>query len=176
MAWEDRTDAGRPLLERMWHPTGSQERKGESESEVAQLCPTLWDPMDCKPTRLLHPWEFPDKSTRMCCHFLFQGIFPTQGSNLHLLHCRQMLHPLSYRGNPQERMPQNPSEFSLKEEVVMWNTPLSSAPYQCLVISGAQGLLSPTYRSSWHMSRGTWSHQLSAQESCQWRELTEGHV
>ena len=32
-------------------------------------------------TRLLHPWDFPGKSTRVGCHFLLQGIFPTQGSN-----------------------------------------------------------------------------------------------
>ena len=29
----------------------------------------------------------------MGCHFLLQGIFPTQGSNLGLLHCRQRLLP-----------------------------------------------------------------------------------
>ena len=34
--------------------------KVKSDSEVAQLCPTLSNPMDC---RLLHPWEFPGKST-----------------------------------------------------------------------------------------------------------------
>ena len=28
----------------------------------------------------------------MDCHFLLQGIFPTQGSNLHLLHCRWILY------------------------------------------------------------------------------------
>ena len=27
----------------------------------------------------------------MTCHFLLQGVFPTQGSNLGLLHCRQIL-------------------------------------------------------------------------------------
>ena len=26
-----------------------KDRKKESESEVTQLCPTLWDPMDCSP-------------------------------------------------------------------------------------------------------------------------------
>ena len=34
------------------------------------------------------------------CRFLFQGIFPTQGSNLGLLHCRQILYPLSYQWSP----------------------------------------------------------------------------
>ena len=33
-------------------------------------------------------------------HFLFQGIFPTQGSNLDPLHYRQILYQLSYQGSP----------------------------------------------------------------------------
>jgi len=37
----------------------------------------------------LCPWDLPGKNTGVGCHFLLQGIFPTQGSNLHLLHCRQ---------------------------------------------------------------------------------------
>ena len=36
------------------------------------------------PTRLLCPWEFPGMDTGMGCHFLFQTIFPTQGSSPHL--------------------------------------------------------------------------------------------
>ena len=39
-----------------------------------------------KPIRLLCPWDFPGKNTGMGCHFLLQGIFPTQGLNLHLFH------------------------------------------------------------------------------------------
>ena len=35
----------------------------------------------------------------MSCHFLLQGIFPTQGSNLALLHCRQTLYHLSHQGS-----------------------------------------------------------------------------
>ena len=38
-------------------------------------------------TRLLHPWDSPGKSTRVGCHFILQGIFPTQWSNPGLLHC-----------------------------------------------------------------------------------------
>ena len=33
------------------------------------------------------------------CHFLLQGIFPTRGLNLGLLHCRQTLYRLSHQGN-----------------------------------------------------------------------------
>ena len=43
--------------------------------------------------RLLHPWNFPGKSTGVGCHFLLQRIFPTQGSSPGLLHCKQMLLP-----------------------------------------------------------------------------------
>ena len=36
----------------------------------------------------------------MGCHFLLQGIFPTQGLNLGLLHCRQIFYQLSHEGSP----------------------------------------------------------------------------
>ena len=41
----------------------------ESENEVAQLCPTQ-RPHVLQPTRLLHPWDFPDKITGVGCHCL----------------------------------------------------------------------------------------------------------
>ena len=47
-------------------------------------------------TRLLHPWDFPGKSTGVGCHFLLQGIFLTQGSNPGLPCCRQTLYRLSH--------------------------------------------------------------------------------
>ena len=67
------------------------------EELVAQLCPTLCDPMDC---RLLCPLDSPGKNTGVGCHSLLQGIFPTQGSNQRLLiiSCRQILYHLSRQG------------------------------------------------------------------------------
>ena len=53
----------------------------KSLCEITQSCPTLCDPMDCRPTRLLHPWNFLGKSTGVGCHFLLQGTFPTQRLN-----------------------------------------------------------------------------------------------
>ena len=38
-----------------------------------------------QPARFLCSWNLPGKNTGVGCHFLFQGIFPTQGSNLRLL-------------------------------------------------------------------------------------------
>ena len=37
------------------------------------------------PAKLLCLWDFPGKNTGVGCHALLQGIFPTQGMNLHLL-------------------------------------------------------------------------------------------
>ena len=65
---------------------------------VTQLCPTLCHPMDCNPS--LCPWDSPGKNTVVGCHFLLLGIFPIQGLNLGLLHCRQILYHLSYQGSP----------------------------------------------------------------------------
>ena len=39
----------------------------------------------CDPARLLCPWDSPSKNTGVGCHAVFQGNFPIQGSNLHLL-------------------------------------------------------------------------------------------
>ena len=46
----------------------------------------------------LYPRGFPGKNTRVGCHFLLQGIFSTQESNPHLLHCRRILYCLSNWG------------------------------------------------------------------------------
>ena len=40
------------------------------------------------------------------CAGLHQGIFATQGSNPGLLHCRQILYPLSPKGGPREAQEQ----------------------------------------------------------------------
>ena len=52
------------------------------------LCAVVLDslqPYGLSLTRLLCPWDFPGKNTGVGYHFLLQGIFPTKGSNLHLL-------------------------------------------------------------------------------------------
>ena len=53
-----------------------------------------------QPTRLLHPQNSTGKNTGMGRHALLQGIFPTQGLNLSLQHCRQILYHLSPQGSP----------------------------------------------------------------------------
>ena len=61
----------------------------------ARLFATPWT-VAC--TKVLHPWDFQGKCTGVGCHFLLQGIFPTQGLNPGLSPCRQMLYHLSHQG------------------------------------------------------------------------------
>ena len=68
----------------------------ETETESRSVVPDSLRPNGLQPTRLLCPWDFPGKNMGVSCHFLLQGIFLTQESNLGLPHCRQMLYPLSY--------------------------------------------------------------------------------
>ena len=49
-------------------------------------------PSGLQPTRLLCPWDSLSRNTGAGCHFLLQGLFPIQGSNQGLLHCRWILH------------------------------------------------------------------------------------
>ena len=76
------------------------------------------------------------------CHFFLQGIFPTQGSNLGVLHCRQILYHLSHQGSPmkitsmpkyhQEALLLGPSQGSLH--------PLGSLPHPPARVGSSQAL------------------------------------
>ena len=48
----------------------------------------------------LCPWDFPGKNIGVGCHFLLQGIFPTQGWNQCLLHCLHRRWILYHLGSP----------------------------------------------------------------------------
>ena len=49
-----------------------------------------------RPHRLYSPWNSPGKNTGVGTLSLLQGIFPTQGSNPGLPHCRRIFYQLSY--------------------------------------------------------------------------------
>ena len=53
-----------------------------------------------QPHRLHSPWNSPDQNTGVGSLSLLQRIFPTQGWNPSLLHCRRILYPLSHKGSP----------------------------------------------------------------------------
>ena len=49
------------------------------------------------PHELYSPWSSPGQNTEVSSLSLLQGIFPTQGSNPGLQHCRQILYHLSHK-------------------------------------------------------------------------------
>ena len=72
------------------------------ESNLCVSCSVVSNslrPHGPQPARLLCPWNSPGKNTGAGRHSLLQGIFLTQGSNLGLLHCRQILYCLSHQGS-----------------------------------------------------------------------------
>ena len=91
---------------------------------------------------LLRPWDFPGKSPGVDCHFLLQGIFPTQESNPGLPHCGQMLYRLSHQGSPF-------TSLSLHPESTMRMFNLLKSRLVLQVIEN------PYFRSSWFLSFGS---------------------
>ncbi|CAI9152096.1 unnamed protein product [Rangifer tarandus platyrhynchus] len=72
--------------------------------------------MGCSPpgSSVLGPWDFLGKNTGVGSCFFFQGILPTQRSNRGLLHCRQILYPLSHLGSSSTHGPHsNPGSLPL---------------------------------------------------------------
>ena len=70
----------------------------ESESVCLSGVSDLSDPIDCSPPGSSVHGDSPGKNTGVGCHALLQGIFPIQGSNLGLLHYKQILYHLSHQG------------------------------------------------------------------------------
>ena len=71
---------------------------------IAQSCPTLCNPMDCSlPGSFVHG-IFQATVLEWIAISFSRGIFPTQGFNPGLLHCRQTLYRLSHQGSPITRL------------------------------------------------------------------------
>ena len=56
-------------------------KKGWKKSVSPSVMSDSLQPRGLKPARLVGPWNFPGKNTGVGCHFLLQGIFPTQELN-----------------------------------------------------------------------------------------------
>ena len=69
-------------------------RNDESESSLV-VSDSLW------PCGLYSSWNSPGKNGEAGSLSLLQGIFPTQGSNAGLPHCRWILYQLSHKGSPE---------------------------------------------------------------------------
>ena len=68
--------------------------------KVAHSCPTLCDSMDYIVCQAPLSMEFSRQEYWSRLPFPSPGIFPTQGSNPGLPHCRQILYCLSHQGSP----------------------------------------------------------------------------
>ena len=63
--------------------------------------------------------DSPGKNTGVDCHALLQGIFPTQGLNTGLSHCRQFLSRLSHQGSPEHVKPCPDGSSELTRDLVL---------------------------------------------------------
>ena len=106
-------------------PSSPPHVESELEVKVSQSCPTLCDP-------LYSPWNSPGQNTGVGSLSLCQGIFPIQGLNPGLLHCRWILYQLSHnrfisntsrlspataKGWPREAGPEIPGRVWLRGEL-----------------------------------------------------------
>ena len=108
----------------------------ESES-----CSVVSDSL--QPHRLYSPWNSPGQNTGVGSFSLLQGIFPTQGLNPGLPHCRRILYQLSRRGSP---------SFCCTMKLTSYmHTCITSLPP-----------LSPTPRSSQSAELSSWSRAVAS--------------
>ena len=92
--------------------------------------------MVCSPAKLFCPWGFPRKNIGVGCHFLSQGIFPSQGSNPHLLlgkwilyHWATCIHSytvglanLVVKVKSESEVTQSHATLCETENIMSWNT------------------------------------------------------
>ena len=120
--------------------------------KVAQLCPTLCNPMDyivhgILQARLLEwvAFSFSRES----------GIFPIQGSNSGLLHCRWILYQLSIRVNFISK-----NRWARTPLVVQWlriHPPMQEVGVQSLVRELRSHMPKPSLKNRWQGQFGPWA-------------------
>ena len=104
----------------------------ESESESRSVVSdSVW------PHGLYGPWNSPGQNTGAGSLSFLQGIFPTQGSNSGLLHCRWILCQLSHQGNPQGSI----SSVQSLSRVQLFVTPWTTALQASLSVTNSRSLL-----------------------------------
>ena len=82
--------------------------------QATQSCPSLCNPMDYTAHGIFQARILEWVGSLS----LLQGIFPTQESNWGLLHWRQILYQLNYKGNPQSG--QEIKVYTVSREVLIW--------------------------------------------------------
>ena len=88
------------MKQRTWHPKAKRLYSHYKSCKIpeSKSCSVMSDSL--WPHGLYSPWNSPGQNTGMGSLSLLQGIFPTQGSNPGLLHCRQIFYHLRHQGSP----------------------------------------------------------------------------
>ena len=145
--------------------------------KVSRSCRTL------QPHGLYSPWNSLGRNTGVGSLSLLQGIFPTQGSNPGLLHCRQILHQLSHKGSSALNADSlqswwKPAAWQPPEGAEMGQASCRAlfpdkVPRSLFVLSGSSledplGWLSPTDLTQFEIlfPDGIWQEHLEAQTEC----------
>ena len=96
----------------------------------------------------------------MGCHFLLQGIFPTQGSNPGLPHCRQTLYHLSHQWSPRNiNKSSNKYQFS--------SVQFSSVAQLCLTLCNPMDCSMPVFPVHHQIPELAWTHVHQVSEAIQ---------
>ena len=96
------------------HRKGCRTKLCQNES-LSVVSNSLW------PQGQYSPWNSPGQNTGVGSLSLLQGMFPTQGLNPGLPHCRQILYQLSYQGSPFEDL--HVKTWATQEKVILFLRP-----------------------------------------------------
>ena len=77
--------------------SGGAEQTADCGTRETGSCSVVFDSLQIH--GLSSPWNSPGQNTEVGSLSLLRGIFPTQGSNPGLLHCRRILYQLSHQGS-----------------------------------------------------------------------------
>ena len=127
--------------------------------------------------RLHCPWNSPGKNSGVDCHFFLQGIFLTQGSNLGLLHYRQILYCLSHQGNWCVYVCEN--NCKRKQQNDSGYHSIVDGPFYAEGCTGVEARLVSRHHECLQRRKGPWLSDLkgmsSLGHSTKFSNLGEGH-
>ena len=105
--WKMEDENGNAVVIRGRGQRANSQRKrvGLEKQKLVINTHTTWSESCSVVSRLLRPhghspWNSPGQNTGVGSLSRLQGIFPTQGENPGLLHCRRILYQLSHKGSP----------------------------------------------------------------------------
>ena len=124
------------------------------------------------PTRLPSPWNSPGKNTGVGSHSLLQRIFPTQGLNPVLPHCRQILQHLSHQGSPSNLIGHPIFLFAKPDHPGQTPTVCCPTHKPAFGRSQCRFLCLPFHLQAGQTTRSSWAACSCSQSCCPWQGVT----